>query len=145
MLQPKPATCVVFQAMPNEPKITEMLVDLATEDFNSVGYIESAAYLRSVQAVVIKHWKRYAPAHAQASTLWIAVRHAVVHFAPGRTDDVITARTWIKRLRGVRAIFVTTISCGGRELAEVESTWVCLDSATKLPKALEPDVTRLFL
>ena len=55
------------------------------------------------------------------------------------------ARTWIKRLRGVRAIFVTTISCGGRELAEVESTWVCLDSATKLPKALEPDVTRLFL
>jgi acyl-CoA thioester hydrolase len=130
--------------MPAEPTKTEMPIKLVPQDLSTIGYIETAAYLKWVQAVVIKHWERFAPEAAQASTLWIAVRHVISHHAPGLAGDSLTASTWIKRSRGVRALFVTTISCGNKRLADVESTWVCLDSATKLPKALDADVVRHF-
>lgn len=130
--------------MTTEPVITEMLVELDARDLTPTGYIDTAAYLRWVQAVVIRHWERFAPETARASTLWIAVKHKISHHAAGSADDAIVASTRIKRLKGVRALFVTTLSSKDKRLAEVESTWVCLDSVTKLPKALEPEVLYLF-
>lgn len=130
--------------MPAEHPSTEMPIKLATKDLNAIGYIETAAYLRWVQAVVIKHWERFASETARASTLWIAVRHSISHHQPGRADDNLVARTRVKRLRGVRALFTTTVSSGGEQLVEIESTWVCLDRETKLPKALDPDIVSLF-
>lgn len=124
--------------------MTEMPIEVDTQDLTLSGYIETTAYLRGVQAVVIKHWERFAPESAQASTLWIAVRHIISHHAAGRAGDAVVASTRIKRLKGVRALFLTTLSSKDKRLAHVESTWVCLDSVTKLPKALEPDVLRLF-
>jgi acyl-CoA thioester hydrolase len=130
--------------MPAEPTKTEMPIKLVPQDLSAIGYIETAAYLNWVQAVVIKHWDRFAPEAAQASTLWIAIKHVITHHAAGRAGDSLTASTWIKRSRGVRALFVTTISCGKTALAQVESTWVCLDGATKRPKAIDPEVARCF-
>ncbi len=136
-----------------EPIITEMLVKLDARDLTRSGYIrdstpsgyiDTAAYLRWVQTVVIRHWERFAPETARASTLWIAVKHKISHHSAGSADDAIVASTRIKRLKGVRAIFVTTLSSKDKRLAEVESTWVCLDSITKLPKALEPELLYLF-
>jgi acyl-CoA thioester hydrolase len=127
-----------------EPITTEMLVELDAHDLTPTGYIDTAAYLRWVQAVVIMHWERFASETAQASTLWIAVKHTISHHAAGNADDTIVASTRIKRLKGVRALFVTTLSSQDKRLAEVESTWVCLDSITKLSKALEPEVICLF-
>jgi acyl-CoA thioester hydrolase len=108
--------------MPAEPTKTEMPIKLVPQDLSAIGYIETAAYLNWVQAVVIKHWERFAPEAAQASTLWIAIKHVITHHAAGRAVDSLTASTWIKRSRGVRALFVTTISCGKKALAQVEST-----------------------
>jgi acyl-CoA thioester hydrolase len=130
--------------MRTDPTTTDMPIKLVAQDLDSIGYIDTAAYLRWVQAVVIMHWERFAPEDAQTSTLWIAMRHIVTHRAPGRISDVITARTWIKRSRGVRAVFITIFMRDEQQLAEIESTWVCLDSVTKLPKALDPDVVCLF-
>jgi acyl-CoA thioester hydrolase len=86
--------------MPAEPTKTEMPIKLVPQDLSTIGYIETAAYLKWVQAVVIKHWERFAPEAAQASTLWIAVRHVISHHAPGLAGDSLTASTWIKRSRG---------------------------------------------
>ena len=130
--------------MVTEPITTEMPIELAAQDMTLTGYIDTTAYLKWVQAVVIRHWERFAPQDAQTSTLWIAVRHVISHHAAGRADDAVVARTRVTRLRGVRALFFTTLSSKEKRLADVESTWVCLDSVTKLPKALERDVVRLF-
>jgi acyl-CoA thioester hydrolase len=130
--------------MTTKPITTEMLFELDARDLTLTGYIDTAAYLKWVQAVVIMHWERFAPETARASTLWIAVKHTISHHAAGSADDAVVASTRIKRLKGVRALFVTTLNSKNKRLAEVESTWVCLDSVTKLPKALEPEVLFLF-
>ncbi|MBB5712923.1 acyl-CoA thioesterase [Sphingomonas xinjiangensis] len=124
---------------------TEMLIEVMPRDLNSAGLIDTAAYLRWVQAVVIRHWERFASKAAQDSTLWSAVKHVVSHEAAGRHEDHLVAHTRIKKLKGVRALFITTVTSGEKLLAEIESTWVCLDSSTKLPKALDPEVVRNFL
>ena len=123
---------------------TEMLVSAGSDDLTQMGYFADASYLRWVQAVVIMHWERFAPPAALASTLWIAVRHKMSYWAPGTMRDDIVARTKITRLKGVRAVFVTVFCREDTMLAEVESTWVCLDSVTKQPKALEAAVLQAF-
>jgi len=89
--------------MPAAPTTTEMTIELTARDTTAIGYIDTSAYLRWVQAVVIMHWERFAPQAVQATTLWIAVRHLIAHHAPGRAGDALTATTRIKRLGGVRA------------------------------------------
>lgn len=123
---------------------TELPIFVATADLSEIGYVADTAYLKWVQAVVIKHWERFAPSADLASTLWIAVRHKISYHTAGIACDIIVARTSITRLKGVRAIFTTVFCREETLLAEVESTWVCIDSATKQPKALGPEVLRAF-
>jgi hypothetical protein len=56
-------------AIAAEPTKTEMPITLVLQDLSAIGYVETSAYLNWVQAVVIKHWERFAPEAAQASTL----------------------------------------------------------------------------
>ena len=104
-----------------------MPIIITTDDLSDIGYAADTAYLKWVQAVVIKHWECFAPAEALASTLWIAVRHKVRYRTAGVAADRIVAKTSIKRLKGVRAIFTTIFYRDSEVLAEVESTWVCID------------------
>jgi acyl-CoA thioester hydrolase len=136
--------CALSLAMPTDPTKTDMPITLVPQDLSAIGYVVTAAYLNWVQAVVIKHWEPFAPEAAQASTFWIAIRHVITHHAAGRAGDSLAASTWIERSKGTRALFVTTISCGKTALAQVESTWVCLDGAAKRPKAIHPEVARCF-
>ena len=123
---------------------TEMPIIITTDDLSDIGYAADTAYLKWVQAVVIKHWECFAPAEALASTLWIAVRHKVRYRTAGVAADRIVAKTSIKRLKGVRAIFTTIFYRDSEVLAEVESTWVCIDRTTKQPKALDSEVLSNF-
>jgi acyl-CoA thioester hydrolase len=123
---------------------TAMRIEVRESDISVIGYIDAVSYLRWVQDAVVLHWQRFAPATAQASTLWIAVRHVINYRSVGRWQDNVVVRTTIKRLKGVRAVFSTDIVSGDRCLADIESTWVSLGAASGQPKALDQDVVRLF-
>jgi len=130
--------------VPHVDVTTEMRVVAGAEDIGPIGYVVDEAYLRWVQTVVLMHWERFAPAEARASTLWVAVRHGIQYHAPAARGDHITARTAIRRLRGVRAVFSTVFGREDTVLAEIESTWVCIDRASLSPKAIDPQVLAVF-
>jgi hypothetical protein len=53
------------------------IVGIDPADFDFMGHVNNASYLKWVQAAVISHWQQIAPADAVAGYLWVALKHEI--------------------------------------------------------------------
>ena len=114
-------------------------------DIDFMGHVNNSVYLKWVQEAVIAYWRRMAPAEAVAQHLWVALKHEITYRRPAFLDDAIHASVVAEGVQGARAFFSTLITRGEEVLAEVKSSWCCLDAATMRPARLARDVVRRFL
>ena len=125
------------------PHIHSLAVEPGDIDF--MGHVNNSVYLKWVQEAVIAYWRRVAPADAVAQHLWVAIKHEITYRRPAFLDDKLVASVVAEGVQGARAFFSTMITRGEDILAEVKSSWCCLDAATLRPARLARDVVRLFL
>lgn len=123
----------------------EFPVAISPDDIDHMGHVNNAVYLKWVQAAVVAHWQRFAPADAVASHLWVAVKHEITYRRPAFLDDTIIATVVVESVHGARAFYNTLIRRGEEVLAEVKSSWCCLDAATKQPMRIAREIIRNFL
>ena len=114
-------------------------------DIDHMGHVNNAVYLRWVQDAVTRYWEAVAPAEAVARHLWVALKHEISYRRPAFLDDGLVAEVIAERVHGARSYFITCIRRGEDLLAEVRSSWCCLDSATRRPSRLARDVVERFL
>ena len=118
---------------------------IAPGDIDFMGHVNNSVYLEWVQEAVIAYWRKVAPAEAVARHLWVAIRHEITYRRPAFLDDDVVASVVAEGVQGARAFFSTLITRGEEVLAEVKSSWCCLDAATQRPARLARDVVRRFL
>ena len=114
-------------------------------DIDFMGHVNNSVYLEWVQEAVIAYWRLVAPAEAVAQHLWVALKHEITYRRPAFLDDNVVAQVVAEGVQGARAYFSTMITRGEEVLAEVKSSWCCLDAATLRPARLGRDVVRRFL
>ena len=114
-------------------------------DIDHTGHVNNSVYLRWVQEAVVSYWQKVAPAEAIAGHLWVALKHEITYRKPAFLDDVVVADVIAEQMQGARAFFSTVIRRGEEVVAEVKSSWCCLDAATRRPARLARDVVRRFL
>ena len=114
-------------------------------DIDHMGHVNNSVYLRWVQEAVTRYWEKVAPAEAVAAHLWVALKHEITYRKPALLDDSVVADVIAEQMQGARAFFSTVIRRGEDIVAEVRSTWCCLDSASKRPARLARDVVEKFL
>ena len=114
-------------------------------DIDFMGHVNNARYLNWVQEAVIDHWRRFAPADEVAAKLWVALRHEITYRKPAFLDDQVIASVVLEKVEGARAFYATLIKRGEDVLAEVKSSWCCLDASTRRPARLAKDVIARFL
>lgn len=119
-------------------------VDVAQDDIDFMGHVNNASYLKWVQAAVISHWQHLAPVEAVAQHLWVALKHEITYRRPAFLDDDVVATVLLEKVQGARAFYETVIRRGGEVLAEVKSSWCCLDAETLKPSRLAKDVIDRF-
>ena len=117
-------------------------IDPADIDF--MGHVNNASYLTWVQEAVISHWQRLAPAEAVASHLWVALKHEITYRKPTFLNDDVIATVLLEKVQGARAFYETVIRRGEDVLAEVKSSWCCLDAETLRPARLAQSVVDRF-
>ncbi len=117
-------------------------IDPADIDF--MGHVNNASYLRWVQEAVISHWERLAPAEAIASHLWVALKHEITYRKPAFLADDVVATVLLEKVYGARAFYNTVIRRGEEVLAEVKSSWCCVDATTHRPARLKESVIDRF-
>lgn len=126
-------------AAPHHHVIT---VDPADIDF--MGHVNNARYLGWVQDAVIAHWRNLAPAEAVAQHLWVALKHEITYRKPAFLDDEVIATVILEKVQGARAFYETLIRRGEEVLAEVKSSWCCVDAETLRPARIAADIAALF-
>lgn len=114
-------------------------------DIDFMGHVNNAVYLNWVQESVIAYWRKTAPADAVAGHLWVALKHEISYRRPAFLKDVVVADVIAEGMQGARAFFHTVVRRGEEVLAEVKSSWCCLDAATKRPARLERAIVERFV
>lgn len=117
-------------------------IDAADIDF--MGHVNNASYLKWVQDAVVSHWQRFAPSEAIATHAWVALKHEITYRKPTFLDDDVIATVILEKVQGARAFYETVIKRGEDVLAEVHSSWCCLDVATMRPARVAQNVVDRF-
>lgn len=120
-------------------------VGIGPDDIDHMGHVNNSAYLKWVQDAVVRYWETLAPPEAVARHLWVALSHEIQYRRPTFLDDVVVADVIAEKVEGAKALFTTVIKRGEVVLAEVKSSWCCLDAATHRPSRLARDIAARFL
>ncbi len=120
-------------------------ISIDATDIDFMGHVNNAVYLRWVQDAVISYWQKVAPAEAVAQHLWVALKHEITYRAPAFKDDMVLAEVIATGVQGSRAFFTTMIQRGDTILAEVKSSWCCIDTVTRRPARIARDLAARFL
>ncbi|MEM7701799.1 MAG: thioesterase family protein [Pseudomonadota bacterium] len=119
-------------------------ITVRPDDIDFMGHVNNARYLNWVQDAVLAHWNRLAPAEEVASKAWVALKHEITYRKPAFLEDDVIASTVLERYNGARAFYHTVIKRGEDVLAEVQSSWCCLDAKTLRPARIGEHLREVF-
>ncbi len=119
-------------------------IQILPADIDFMGHVNNARYLNWVQDAVVAHWEKLAPPSAVAEHLWVALKHEITYRKPAFLNDEVIATVVLDKVEGVRAFYSTLIKRGDELLAEVKSSWCCLDAQTLRPARIAKDIAAHF-
>ena len=119
-------------------------IDITPEDIDFMGHVNNANYLSWVQDAVVAHWQKIAPSQAVTEHLWVALKHEITYRKPAFLNDEVFAEVILQKVHGARAFYDTVIKRGEEVLAEVKSSWCCLDAETLRPTRIAQDISEYF-
>jgi acyl-CoA thioester hydrolase len=120
-------------------------IGIVPDDIDHMGHVNNSVYLKWVQDAVVRFWETVAPSEAVTKHLWVALQHQITYRRPAFLEDNIVADVVAEGVAGAKAMFTTVIKRGETVLAEVSSTWCCLDAVTKRPARLARDIASRFV
>ncbi|MBL0021387.1 MAG: acyl-CoA thioesterase [Sphingomonadales bacterium] len=120
-------------------------IKILPEDIDFMGHVNKSRYLNWVQEAVLEHWRKLAPPAAVASRAWVALKHEITYRKPAFLNDAdVFATTVLESIHGARAFYETVIKRGEEVLAEVKSSWCCIDAQTLRPARIGSEITAYF-
>lgn len=114
-------------------------------DIDHMGHVNNSVYLKWVQDAVVEYWEKVAPSDAVARHLWVALKHEISYRRPAFLEDIVVADVFAEQMQGARALFTTVIKRGEEVVAEIKSTWCCLDAVTRKPSRLAKEIVGRFM
>jgi acyl-CoA thioester hydrolase len=134
------------RVMPQQStQVCDFDVDVAACDIDELGHVNNAVYLTWVQKAVLHHWNRFASKEAVSRFLWVALAHQIRYRHPAYLNEHVVVRVALEKILGARAFYKSVVSHGDQVLAEVESSWCCIDAATRKPVRLARELVARFM
>lgn len=121
------------------------VISVDENDIDHMGHVNNSVYLTWVQDAVVHYWQTVAPVEALSKHVWVALKHEITYRKPTFLNDEVVAEVVAEKVQGARSFFTTVVKRGEDVLAEVKSSWCCLDATTQRPTRLAPDVVTRFL
>lgn len=114
-------------------------------DFDELGHVNNAVYLRWAQETAVAHWSAIATDEMKSKWLWVVLRHEIDYRDPILPGDAVIARTWLGAADGPRFDrFVDLRKPGAaRAAASVKSTWVLIEAVSR-PKRVGAEILKAF-
>lgn len=119
-------------------------IKILPDDIDFMGHVNNSRYLNWVQDAVLAHWRGLAPPEAVAERAWVALKHEITYRKPAFLNDDVVATVLLESLHGARAFYQTVIKRGEEVLAEVKSSWCCIDATTLRPARVGAEISAYF-
>ena len=119
-------------------------IGIVPGDIDFMGHVNNARYLGWVQDAVLAHWNKLAPPDAVAKYLWVAIKHEITYRKPAFHDDDVIATVVLEKVQGARSFYDTVIKRGEDVLAEIKSSWCCVDAETHRPARIAAEIQEYF-
>lgn len=117
------------------------------EHIDILGHVNNAVWVQWIQDLAIAHWEAAAaPEHVDAY-IWVVTRHEIDYLRPALEGDVVTGTTWIEEPpRGARFDrYMEFTGADGKPCIRAKTTWAMLDSASRRPVRVTPEIAAPFL
>lgn len=119
-------------------------IGVVPDDIDFMGHVNNARYLNWVQDAVLSHWNKLAPPDVVARYLWVAIKHEITYRKPAFLNDDVIATVVLEKVQGARSFYQTLIKRGEDVLAEVQSSWCCVDAETLRPARIAKEIQAHF-
>lgn len=121
-------------------------IEPAPDDFDELGHVNNAVYLKWAQETATAHWFLVAPPAMRAAWLWVVLRHEIDYRDPVLPGDRVEARTWLGAAEGARFDRFVDLrkTDAARPAAFVRSTWVLIDARSRRPRRVGADILEAF-
>jgi acyl-CoA thioester hydrolase len=121
-------------------------VEPRASDFDELGHVNNAVYLRWAQEIAIRHWGLIAGEALIRKYLWVVLRHEVDYRDPVLPGDEVLARTWLGQADGPRFDRFIDIRKpdASRASASVRTVWCMLDAQTRKPRRVGAEIFEAF-
>lgn len=131
---------------PEGRQVFRLTFEPTPADIDENGHVNNVVYLRWAQDMAIAHWRSLAPPDAQATWAWIALRHEIDYRHELKLGETAQGRTWVaETAQGPRFDrFMRLDHPDGGMCAQVRTTWVFIEQATRRPKRAPDWITEMF-
>ncbi|MFN3582304.1 acyl-CoA thioesterase [Phenylobacterium sp.] len=131
---------------PEGRQVFSLTFEPTPDDIDENGHVNNVVYLRWAQDMGVAHWRSLAPAEAQATWAWVALRHEVDYRRALMPGETAQARTWVSdTAEGPRFDrFIRIDGPDGQMCAQVKTTWVLIEQATGRPRRVPAWMLEMF-
>ncbi len=131
---------------PEGRQVFRLTFEPTPADIDENGHVNNVVYLRWAQDLGVAHWRSRAPADAQATWAWVALRHEIDYRRELKLGELAHGRTWVADApQGPRFDrFIRIDGPDGAMCAQVHTTWVLIEQATGRPRRVPDWIPALF-
>ncbi len=106
----------------------------APSDFDELGHVNNAVYVRWIQDIAVAHWRAVAGAEEVDRFVWVVTRHEIDYRRATLPGEALTGTTWVGEPQGARFDrFVEISGADGAMKVSARTVWALVDRATMRP------------
>jgi acyl-CoA thioester hydrolase len=124
----------------------EFMVPQEAVDEN--GHVNNVMYVQWMQDAAVQHYEAMGGRQItiDIGATWVVRSHRVEYLRPAFAGECIKVETWVVNMRRVRSLrrYRFLRAADEQVLVRGETDWVFVDVNSGVPRAVPPEVTRLF-
>ena len=123
----------------------ETTLVVTQNDLDELNHVNNIRYVEWVQDVAKSHWLSNASPEIINNYYWVMLSHYIEYKSEALLNDAIKLKTYVINCEGVTTTRMVEI-CNSNDklLAKSETTWCLINSQTKRPAQITPEIIDLF-
>ncbi|WP_308993245.1 acyl-CoA thioesterase [Mariniflexile litorale] len=123
----------------------ETTLIVTPSDLDELNHVNNVRYIEWVQHIAKAHWQKNASSTILKDYYWVMLSHYIEYKTPAFLNDVISLKTYIINFKGATSTRMVEIyNEANKLLAKSETNWCLINSETKRPARITPEIIRLF-
>ena len=127
-------------------QIFEKVITVIQDDLDELNHVNNVRFVQWVQDIAKEHWLTYVSKGILDTYSWFLVNHFIEYKNQALLGDILLLKTFVPKVEGVSTVRHVEITNAKTDQLIVSSKtkWCLIDSKTKRPTRIIPEIAELF-